>query len=133
MVDIICLGEILIDMFCTEVGVPLQKAPAFSPVPGGAPANVAIGLAKLGVDSALISKVGDDPFGRLLRSVVLQYQVDISQLKVDEGSRTTLAFISTREDGESDFCFYRNPGADMMLTAEEISEDFSLWLNQYDL
>ena len=124
MVDIICLGEVLIDMFCTEVGVPLQKAPAFLPVPGGAPANVAIGLAKLGVDSALISKVGDDPFGRLLRSVLLQGQVDISQLKVDEDSRTTLAFISIRKDGERDFCFYRNPGADMMLSAEEISEEF---------
>ena len=124
MLEIICLGEILVDMFSTQAGVSLEKAPAFLPVPGGAPANVAIGLAKLGVDSALISKVGDDPFGRLLRSVLLQGQVDISQLKVDEDSRTTLAFISTRKDGERDFCFYRNPGADMMLTAEEISEDF---------
>jgi len=124
MVDIICLGEILIDMFSTGVGMPLEKAPGFLPVPGGAPANVAIGLAKLGVDSALISKIGDDPFGRLLRSVILQNRVDISQLKVDRESRTTLAFISTREDGERDFCFYRNPGADMMLSAEEIREGF---------
>jgi len=111
-------------MFSTGVGEPLEKAPGFLPVPGGAPANVAIGLAKLGVDSALISKIGDDPFGRLLRSVLLQNRVDISQLKVDRESRTTLAFISTREDGERDFCFYRNPGADMMLSAEEISEGF---------
>jgi len=124
MVDIICLGEVLVDMFSTEVGVPLEKAPTFLPVPGGAPANVAIGLAKLGVGSALISKIGDDPFGKLLRSVILQNRVDISQLKVDRKSRTTLAFISTREDGERDFCFYRNPGADMMLSAEEISEGF---------
>ena len=124
MPEIICLGEVLIDMFSMEVGVPLEKAPSFLPVPGGAPANVAIGLAKLGVDSALISKIGDDPFGRLLRSVILQNRVDISQLKVDRESRTTLAFISTREDGERDFCFYRNPGADMMLSAEEISEGF---------
>ena len=111
-------------MFSMGVGEPLEKAPSFLPVPGGAPANVAIGLAKLGVDSALISKIGDDPFGRLLRSVILQNRVDISQLKVDRESRTTLAFISTREDGERDFCFYRNPGADMMLSAEEISEGF---------
>ena len=124
MVDVICLGEVLVDMFSTGVGKPLEKAPGFLPVPGGAPANVAIGLAKLGVDSALISKIGDDPFGRLLRSVILQNRVDISQLKVDRESRTTLAFISTREDGERDFCFYRNPGADMMLSAEEISEGF---------
>ena len=124
MVDVICLGEVLVDMFSMGVGEPLEKAPSFLPVPGGAPANVAIGLAKLGVDSALISKVGDDPFGRLLRSVILQNRVDISQLKVDRESRTTLAFISTREDGERDFCFYRNPGADMMLSAEEISEEF---------
>ena len=124
MVDVICLGEVLVDMFSTGVGEPLEKAPSFLPVPGGAPANVAIGLAKLGVDSALISKIGDDPFGRLLRSVILQNRVDISQLKVDRESRTTLAFISTREDGERDFCFYRNPGADMMLSAEEISEGF---------
>jgi len=111
-------------MFSTGVGMPLEKAPGFLPVPGGAPANVAIGLAKLGVGSALISKIGDDPFGKLLRSVILQNRVDISQLKVDRESRTTLAFISTREDGERDFCFYRNPGADMMLSAEEISEGF---------
>lgn len=124
MPEIICLGEILLDMFSTQAGASLEKAPAFLPVPGGAPANVAIGLAKLGVDSALISKIGDDPFGRLLRSVLLQGQVDISQLKVDEDSRTTLAFISIREDGERDFCFYRNPGADMMLSAGEISEEF---------
>lgn len=124
MPEIICLGEILLDMFSAQAGASLEKASGFLPVPGGAPANVAIGLAKLGVDSALISKVGDDPFGRLLRSVLLQGQVDISQLKVDEDSRTTLAFISTRKDGERDFCFYRNPGADMMLTAEEISEEF---------
>ena len=124
MVDVICLGEVLVDMFSMGVGEPLEKAPSFLPVPGGAPANVAIGLAKLGVDSALISKIGDDPFGRLLRSVILQNRVDISQLKVDRESRTTLAFISTREDGERDFCFYRNPGADMMLSAEEISEGF---------
>ncbi len=124
MSEIACLGEVLIDMFSTKVGVPLEKAPGFLPIPGGAPANVAIGLAKLGVDSALVSKVGDDPFGKLLRGVLVQNRVDISQVKVDEGSRTTLAFISIREDGERDFCFYRNPGADMMLTAEEISEEF---------
>ena len=124
MVDIICLGEVLIDMFSTEVGLPLEKAPGFLPVPGGAPANVTIGLARLGVDVALISKVGDDPFGRLLQNTLSQNGVDISQLKVDRNSRTTLAFISIREDGERDFCFYRNPGADMMLSAEEISEEF---------
>ena len=124
MPEIICLGEVLIDMFSTEVGLPLEKAPGFLPVPGGAPANVTIGLARLGVDAALISKVGDDPFGRLLRGVLLQNRVDISQLEVDRGSRTTLAFISIRKNGERDFCFYRNPGADMMLRAEEISEEF---------
>jgi len=124
MSKIICLGEVLIDMFSTEVGVTLEKAPGFLPVSGGAPANVAIGLTRLGVDSALISKVGDDPFGRFLRDVLIGNRVDISQLKVDEGLRTTLAFISIRKDGERDFCFYRNPGADMMLTAEEISEEF---------
>jgi len=124
MLEIICLGEVLIDMFSTEVGVPLEKAPGFLPVPGGAPANVAIGLAKLGVDSALISKVGNDPFGKLLRNVLSQNRVDISHLKIDRESRTTLAFISTRKNGERDFCFYRNPGADMMLSAEEINEEF---------
>ena len=124
MPEIICLGEVLIDMFSTDIGVPLEKASGFLPVPGGAPANVAIGLARLGVNSALISKVGLDPFGRLLRNVLLQNGVDISQLKVDRESRTTLAFISTRKDGERDFCFYRNPGADMRLNPKEINEEF---------
>jgi fructokinase len=118
------LGEVLVDMFATEVGLPLEKATGFLPVAGGGSANVAVGLAKLGVDSALISKVGDDVFGRFLRRVLLENRVDVSQLKVDRQSRTTLAFIATREGGERDFCFYRNPGADMMLSTEEIDEEF---------
>ncbi len=124
MVDIICLGEALIDMFSTKVGVPLEEVPGFVPVPGGAPMNVAIGLARLAVNSGLISKVGNDPFGKLLLNTLSQNRVDISQVKIDRYSRTTLAFISIRKDGERDFCFYRNPGADTMLNVEEISGEY---------
>lgn len=124
MVEIITLGEILIDLFSIKVGVSLAEAPGFTRAPGGAPANVAVGIAKLGRKSAFIGKVGSDQFGNFLIKTLKENNVDTSQVKISSDVRTTLAFISPREDGERDFCFYRSPGADLMLSPEEISEDF---------
>ncbi len=120
----ICIGELLIDFVSTTTDVTLAECPSFAKAPGGAPANVAVGLAKLGVDSGFIGKVGDDPFGDFLRQTLDQNAVDTSYLISGTGSRTTLAFVATRSDGSKDITFYRNPGADIQLAPEEIEETY---------
>ena len=112
------------DMLPDKKGVTWSKVSSFSPVPGGAPANVCIGLARLGVKVGFIGKVGEDPFGKLLVDTLQRNGVDISQVKFDSVVRTTLAFVSVNEQGENEYIFYRNPGADMMLRSEEVNEDF---------
>jgi len=89
-------------------------------VAGGAPANVAVGLSRLGVKSGFVGKVGQDDFGYFLRDILVKHNVDIENLVLDKCVRTTLAFIATKSDGGKNILFYRNPGADMMLKADEI-------------
>ena len=120
----ICIGELLIDFVSTTTDVTLAECPSFAKAPGGAPANVAVGLAKLGVYSGFIGKVGDDPFGDFLRQTLDRNAVDTSYLISGTGSRTTLAFVATRSDGSKDITFYRNPGADIQLAPEEIEEAY---------
>ena len=120
----ICIGELLIDFVSTTTDVTLAECPSFAKAPGGAPANVAVGLAKLGIDSGFIGKVGDDPFGDFLRQTLDRNAVDTSYLISGTGSRTTLAFVATRSDGSKDITFYRNPGADIQLAPEEIEEAY---------
>ena len=122
MPDVVCLGELLIDFVPTVTGTSLIDAPAFKKAPGGAPANVAVGLARLGVRSAFMGKVGDDPFGHFLAQTLADGGVDTSPLRFTEQARTALAFVSLRADGEREFMFYRHPSADMLLTPEEIDE-----------
>ena len=122
MPDAIALGELLIDFVSVEKDMPLSRLPTFVGAAGGAPANVAVGLARLGVSAAFIGKVGDDPFGEFLRRTIEVENVDVSGLRVAPGVRTTLAFVATRSDGQKDITFYRNPGADMLLTAEEVND-----------
>lgn len=119
MADVVCFGELLVDMV-GESGVSLQDAPRFLKAPGGAPANVAVGLQRLGVSSSFVGQVGDDPFGDFLIETVAREGVDTAYLLQSEIARTTLAFVATRDDGRKDICFYRNPGADVMLNAAEI-------------
>jgi fructokinase len=123
MVDIVCLGELLIDFVSLESGVLLEQAPAFQKAPGGAPANVAVGLSKLGHEVGFIGKVGDESFGHFLSNVLQENRVDISGLSFDSETRTMLAFVSLTSEGERDFMFYRHPSADMRLTPEDIPED----------
>ncbi len=121
--DVITLGELLIDFVPTVSGVTLVEAPAFKKAPGGAPANVAAGLAKLGVSSAFLGKVGDDAFGRFLKGTLDEVGVDTSGLVFSQEARTALAFVSLRADGEREFMFYRHPSADMLYTPEEVATD----------
>lgn len=120
MPDVLCLGELLIDFVPTVSGVSLLEAPAFQKAPGGAPANVAVGLARLGATSGFLGKVGDDAFGHFLAGTLEQAGVDVSQLRFSQQARTMLAFVSLRADGERDFMFYRHPSADMLYSPEEV-------------
>ena len=117
---IICFGELLIDFVPTVNGVSLADAPAFKKAPGGAPANVAAGLAKLGYDSAFLGKVGEDEFGRMLAGVLAAAGVDTSMMSFDKGARTALAFVTLKKNGEREFMFYRHPSADMLLREDEV-------------
>lgn len=119
--DVTALGELLIDF--TENGTSAQGNPLLEANPGGAPCNVLAMLEKLGKKTAFIGKVGKDMFGRQLRQAVESVGIDTRNLMEDEEVHTTLAFVHTFPDGDRDFSFYRNPGADMMLTKEEIQED----------
>ena len=91
--------------------------------PGGAPCNVLAMLEKLGKKTAFIGKVGNDMFGTQLKNAVEEVGIDTRNLVIDNEVHTTLAFVHTYPDGDRDFSFYRNPGADMMLTKDEIQED----------
>ena len=117
---IISFGELLIDFVPTVNGVSLAEAPAFKKAPGGAPANVAAGLAKLGHNVAFLGKVGDDEFGRMLAGVIKDVGVDTSMMSFDTNARTALAFVTLKANGEREFMFYRHPSADMMLTEGEV-------------
>lgn len=120
MPDVITCGEMLIDFVSTVSGVTLVEAPAFEKAPGGAPANVAVGLARLGVSTGFVGKLGDDDFGRYLQSVLEGNGVDTSRLQFTSEARTALAFVSLREDGEREFVFYRHPSADMLYAPHEV-------------
>lgn len=119
--DVTALGELLIDF--TENGVSGQGNPIYEANPGGAPCNVLAMLAKLERKTAFIGKVGRDIFGNRLKEILAETGIETSNLIMDEEVRTTLAFVETFPDGDRDFSFYRNPGADMMLREEEVQED----------
>ena len=119
--DVTALGELLIDF--TQNGISKQGNPLFEANPGGAPCNVLAILSKLGHKTAFIGKVGNDSFGKQLKDVLEEVGIDATHLSMDDEVHTTLALVHTFADGDRDFSFYRNPGADMMLTEEEIPEE----------
>lgn len=119
--DVVALGELLIDF--TESGVSAQGNPLLEANPGGAPCNVLAMLNNLGKKTAFIGKVGADSFGRMLAKTVEESGTDVKNLVFDETVPTTLAFVHTKADGDRDFSFYRNPGADMMLRKEEVMQE----------
>ena len=119
--DVVALGELLIDF--TENGKSAQGNMTYEANPGGAPCNVLAMLNKAGRKTAFIGKVGQDLFGNKLKATLDEVGIDTSNLIIDEDARTTLAFVETFPDGDRDFSFYRNPGADMMLKEEEVPEE----------
>ena len=116
--DVIALGELLVDF--TENGLSEQGNPLLEANPGGAPCNVLAMLQKLGRRTAFVGKVGRDMFGRQLRDAAASAGICMDFLREDAQVHTTLAFVKTFPNGDRDFSFYRDPGADMMLRAEEL-------------
>lgn len=119
--DVAALGELLIDF--TPAGLSPAGMCLYERNPGGAPANVLCALAKLGMRTAFIGKVGRDTHGDFLRSVLTESRVDTSALIADEKVFTTLAFVELSPSGERSFSFARKPGADTCLEAGEIRRD----------
>lgn len=119
--DVVALGELLIDM--TNNGVSENNNDLFEANPGGAPCNVLAMLKKFGHSVSFIGKVGEDIFGRKLKSTLEEVGIGTENLLMDKDVRTTLAFVETFADGDRDFSFYRNPGADMMLRKDEVNAD----------
>ena len=119
--DVVALGELLIDF--TQNGFSEQGNGLFEANPGGAPCNVLSMLNNLGKKTAFIGKVGKDQFGLTLKKTLEELGIETENLMMDEDVHTTLALVHTFEDGDRDFSFYRNPGADMMLRADELKED----------
>jgi fructokinase len=121
--DLVCLGELLLDMFPAETGKNLVEVSAFHPKPGGAPANVAVAAARLGAESAFIGKVGDEAFGRYLAEILQNEGVNVRGMRFDPVARTGLAFIAMPDVNTQEFVFYRNPSADMLLTPDELDRE----------
>ncbi|GAI51001.1 unnamed protein product, partial [marine sediment metagenome] len=116
MMDVVCLGELLVDLVSKDGGASFRRAA------GGAPANVAVACARLGLKSGFIGKVGDDGFGRFLRDTLKREGVDVSRVYLDDKANTTLAFVSVDEDGERHFQFCR--GADALLEPSEVDANY---------
>ena len=119
--DVTALGELLIDL--TQNGMSEQGNPILEANPGGAPCNVLACLSKHGHKAAFIGKVGKDGFGDQLAAGLVETGISTEGLLFDPDVHTTLAVVHTFADGDRDFSFYRNPGADMMLKAEEVNEE----------
>ena len=117
--DVIALGELLIDF--TQNGLSEQGNGLFEANPGGAPCNVLSMLNNLGKKTSFIGKVGNDQFGKTLKKALEELGIGTENLLMDDEVHTTLALVHTFADGDRDFSFYRNPGADMMLTVDELN------------
>jgi fructokinase len=126
MVDVVCLGEALVDLISQNVGSSIVETPAFDVHPGGAPANVAVGLARLGASSAFIGKLGQDGFGDLLVHGLSSNGVETEGIVRTDLARTGLAFVTLNLDGEREFLFYRHPSADMLLEQDDVDRSAGL-------
>lgn len=125
MFDVIACGEMLIDFVSTQSGVTLAEAPAFVKAAGGAPANVAVGVARLGRRAGFMGQVGEDDFGHFLVDTIAQAGVDVGGVTFSPEARTALAFVSLRADGERSFMFYRHPSADMLWRPQDVNAAYA--------
>lgn len=119
--DVVALGELLIDFI--QEGNSKQENPLLEANPGGAPCNVLAMLSKLGKKTAFIGKVGNDGFGEMLKEKIEEAGIDSTNLLMDDSIHTTLAIVTHNNEGDRDFTFYRNPGADINLSVKELNKD----------
>jgi fructokinase len=124
MKNLLAIGEALIDFIPNESGKALKEVKAFQPVVGGAPANVCGAYQKLGGQSAMITQLGNDPFGDKIIDEFKMYQIDCSYIQRTDKANTSLAFVALKEDGNREFSFYRKPGADMLLDSVSIKKEW---------
>lgn len=122
MYDVLSIGEMIIDFMPQETGVTLDAVPGFHKAAGGAPANVAVGVAKLGGRAAFLGKFSSDPFGDYLIRTLEGYGVDTTGCARTDDAKTGLAFVAIDGAGDRSFHFYRNPSADMLLEEADIDE-----------
>ncbi len=127
---LIVIGEALIDFIPLETGIKLKQVSGFIKSPGGAPANVAACVKRLGGEAQIITKLGEDAFGDFLLDKMNAVGIDCSSVYRTDEANTALAFVSLMENGERDFSFYRNPSADMLLQEDEIKYE---WFNAGDI
>ena len=118
------IGEALIDMIPTRSGCEFSEVPSFMPRIGGAPANVCGAFARLGGQAALLTQLGNDPFGHMLADRLAGYGIDVSRVPYTDAANTALAIVSLGTDGSRTFSFYRNPSADLLYAAEQIDPDW---------
>src|SRR6187549_432604 len=116
--EVLCLGELLIDLVPQPSGSPLDQAQSLRIAPGGAPANVAVALTRLGATAVFIGKVGDDPLGRLLHKTLVKNGVDVSCFHLSRQSLTRVAMVTNDSDERQRFVFYGN--ADTQLEPRDI-------------
>lgn len=121
MFDIAAIGELLIDF--TPAGISSAGNLIFERNPGGGPANLLAAASKLGASAAFLGKVGNDQFGHFLEKTLKNSHIDTRGLRFSESVSTTLAFVHLNEQGDRSFSFYRNPGADMMISEGELDAD----------
>jgi fructokinase len=122
MADVVCLGELLIDFIPASASDDPACSNTYCKAAGGAPANVAAGLARLGTPSAFMGQVGDDMFGHFLAATLQAVGVDVAPLRFTRAARTMLAFVSLAANGERAFLFYRDPSADMLFAPADVDE-----------
>ena len=120
--EVLCLGELLIDLVPEPSGCALGEARNLRIAPGGAPANVAVALTRLGAGAGFIGKVGDDPLGRLLQKTLRENQVDLSCFQLSRQSRTRIALVTNDSNEQQRFLFYGN--ADVQLESRDIRESY---------
>ena len=124
MSKLLAIGEALIDFIPSESGKALKQVEAFAPKVGGAPANVCGAFKKLGGEAAMITQLGADPFGDKIVDEFEFFGIGTEYVARTEKANTSLAFVALKEEGMREFSFYRKPGADMLLEADQIKEEW---------
>ena len=131
MNKLLAIGEALIDMIPEQVNMGIAEVEKFQPIVGGAPANVCGAFVKLGGEAEMITQLGDDPFGDKIVSEFDDFGIGKSHVKRTNAANTALAFVALKDDGNREFSFYRRPSADMLMSADDVKEEW--FKNEYAL